>query len=894
MTVEAIARQKLDAGRRELHIVAPPGSGKTVMGLYLWSQVVKLPTLVLSPNSAIQSQWVSQCELFRSPDQEVSDLVGMDAQQPQLLTSLTYQAICQVSRSNQSLDDRARVCWAETILESDQANSLASAHQWIIDLENSNPNYFLQRLTHYRKRIRDEDSRMGDAMSTLHPNSLAILHRLRNAGVGMIILDECHHLLGYWGRVIWEACELLGNPIVLGLTATPPDYEGRDRNDIQRYDQILGGVDFEVPVPAVVKDGYLAPYQDLAYFVFPSEEEIEFIAGVESRLAKLVDSLCDLPQDIRERTSLIQWLFDFFQDSTRIHRDPKLVEAAAWFLNTRNVALPSVAKANLLNESASLNRPQSLVTVIDRYTRHYLRRSQNAEDHRLAIEVTQRMRLAGTQIRENSSRPCASPVSRVIAYTRNKSAGLIPILHREMESLKRDTRAVVIADFERSSVTTPEISHLQDKEAGGAVAAIRSILADPRCNELDPVLLTGSTVLVDTDLVTSFLAEARFWLKQKSIRVELKTHPEGLFTMVRGVGADWCPKIYVAMITDLFQRGITKCLVGTRGLLGEGWDANSVNVLIDLSTASTAMSVNQLRGRSLRLDPIRPNKLANNWDIVCIAPHFNQGLDDYRRFRRKHDSIFGICDDGAIEKGVGHVHASFTSLEPELLENSIDAINTDMLRRAAQREAAFERWDVGAPFASRPTRAVEVRAFEGGGFPPFEKSPQAWTTLTLARAIADCIMSALEEMGRLRKHSLKITPRDGGYARVCLENATEENAAMFALAMAEAMGPIRAARYVIPREVDRLRPMRWFGWLPQGLKKFIQARDRHPMMLHAVPSVLGANRRLANCYQKYWNQWVSPGEVVFAKNENGQRVIEQAAKDDLLPNSIVHDKEIFI
>jgi len=32
-----IARRQLAAGERRLHIVAPPGSGKTVLGLFLWA-----------------------------------------------------------------------------------------------------------------------------------------------------------------------------------------------------------------------------------------------------------------------------------------------------------------------------------------------------------------------------------------------------------------------------------------------------------------------------------------------------------------------------------------------------------------------------------------------------------------------------------------------------------------------------------------------------------------------------------------------------------------------------------------------------------------------------------------------------------------------------------------
>src|SRR5690606_33703663 len=103
------------------------------------------------------------------------------------------------------------------------------------------------------------------------------LQRLVEAGVGMVILDECHHLVGHWGRVLSDAHELLDSPVVLGLTATPPDLDDKDAEDARRYRRFFGSVDFEVPVPAVVKDGFLAPYQDLVYFVRPSMQELQFV-----------------------------------------------------------------------------------------------------------------------------------------------------------------------------------------------------------------------------------------------------------------------------------------------------------------------------------------------------------------------------------------------------------------------------------------------------------------------------------------------------------------------------------------------------------------------------------------------------------------------------------------
>ena len=78
---------------------------------------------------------------------------------------------------------------------------------------------------------------------------------------------------------------------------------------------------------------------------------------------------------------------------------------------------------------------------------------------------------------------------------------------------------------------------------------------------------------------------------------------------------------YLILFNDdyrFFQEGLTKCLIGTRGLLGEGWDASRINVLIDMTTVTTGMSINQLRGRSIRLDSNWKEKVANNWDIVCM------------------------------------------------------------------------------------------------------------------------------------------------------------------------------------------------------------------------------------------------------------------------------------
>src|SRR4029079_14251338 len=102
-----------------------------------------------------------------------------------------------------------------------------------------------------------------------------------------------------------------------------------------------------------------------------------------------------------------------------------------------------------------------------------------------------------------------------------------------------------------------------------------------------------------------------------------------------------------------------------RALLGEGWDCRSLNVLIDLGSAATRISVQQVRGRSLRLDPADPTKVADNWDVVCVAPGHVRGSADYDRFVRRHADYYALNHEGEVESGVTHVDpASRRSLPP--------------------------------------------------------------------------------------------------------------------------------------------------------------------------------------------------------------------------------------
>ncbi|MBE0537870.1 MAG: DEAD/DEAH box helicase family protein, partial [Phycisphaerae bacterium] len=74
-----------------LHIVAAPGSGKTVLGLEVVRRLNR-PALILAPSLAIRDQWVDRfVALFCPPGQSAAEWISRDVRAPKLFTVSTYQ-----------------------------------------------------------------------------------------------------------------------------------------------------------------------------------------------------------------------------------------------------------------------------------------------------------------------------------------------------------------------------------------------------------------------------------------------------------------------------------------------------------------------------------------------------------------------------------------------------------------------------------------------------------------------------------------------------------------------------------------------------------------------------------------------------------------------------------
>src|SRR5256886_12836377 len=78
---------------KRVHIVAAPGSGKTVLGLEVVRRIDQ-PTLVLAPTITIRNQWADRLvDHFLPAGEPRPSWLSADLKNPALLTIATYQAL---------------------------------------------------------------------------------------------------------------------------------------------------------------------------------------------------------------------------------------------------------------------------------------------------------------------------------------------------------------------------------------------------------------------------------------------------------------------------------------------------------------------------------------------------------------------------------------------------------------------------------------------------------------------------------------------------------------------------------------------------------------------------------------------------------------------------------
>ncbi|MDR0366153.1 MAG: DEAD/DEAH box helicase family protein, partial [Bifidobacteriaceae bacterium] len=528
-----------------IHVVAAPGSGKTVLGLEL-IRYLGAGALVISPTLVISQQWGERlADMFLPPGADLGRYVSHDLRQPGLITSVTYQAVHAAYRrlapggaqagepAEEDLPDAA-----PGLSEQPPAGQVAGA---------------------------EPDYTAFDLVSTL-----------RDKGITTICLDEAHHLRREWHKALTSLLQQLGSTVqIISLTATPP-YDA-DSGEWERYVQLCGPIDEEIFVPQLVADGTLCPHQDYIYFTTPTAEDKKILAAHKANTRAFLEELAGgsiLKQAIQsclsalQRSASRQELPEVDVLYEQADGALALVVLARW----AGVAVPDELAQAL---AGGLKEPR-LTMAVAAQAAEFMVDPDNAV---LFGSLGQAVAELGRRHRVYHMREFqlvrSLELDRLLTNSLGKLTAIEQIATAEAAALGSGLRLVVLTDYIRAD-------HLNVVGAPGeapkpitaiGVVPVFEVLRRALPAGLDVGLVSGSLVVWPQARLEPLLAAAA------AQGVEVSCTPLGQTGYVR-VNFAGSNRAKVAVVTAAFEQGAVNALVGTCALLGEGWDSPCVNTLI--------------------------------------------------------------------------------------------------------------------------------------------------------------------------------------------------------------------------------------------------------------------------------------------------------------------------
>ena len=655
----------MDDGK--IHLVAAPGSGKTTLGIEFIRRFGN-PTLILVPTVTIRQQWVDRIkQAFLSDANQAEQLISQDLKRPKMITVATYQALH--SAMNQVVGDG---------LIEDTDDTAQQEHFNFQDFD-------------IRKTFEDKD-------------------------LGTLCLDECHHLRNEW----WKSLEIFRKSFpkikMISLTATPP-YEGEPAL-WERYISMCGEIDEEITVPELVKEGTLCPHQDYVYFAFPTKEERTQLDQFEKQK---LNFLTKLSADINFSNTIQSSpaLSDQISDDDLL-ANPKYLSAILIFLRSKELPFPQRFQELLAAKALptfTLEWFETLLNGIIFQVPNWFGFTEEAFNQ-LKSDLK-----ANGLIERNQVKLIRNKKQDVLL---NQSLGKLnavrDIFKAEYQALGSNLRQLVLTDFIRKDFQI----HLGDNNAEFAQLGVLSYFESIRREMIEqswtvPIaVLTGSLVIIPTSAkehLERLIPNSRL---SYDIIGQL-SQEDYLKVSVSGSHHD-----LVTALTQLFQEGYIQVIIGTKSLLGEGWDAPCVNSLILASFVGSFMLSNQMRGRAIRVWPDNPDKTSNIWHLVSInlsprkwfefqndEENYDETLElqlyglspDLDLLDRRMTQFLGLhYSELTIESGIDRLDLNQITFSQKGLEK----LNQNAITLSQKRQELKDRWQQALPLNEEMEVANEV------------------------------------------------------------------------------------------------------------------------------------------------------------------------------------------
>jgi hypothetical protein len=849
----------------KLHIIAPPGSGKTILGLEVIRRL-NLPTLILSPTIAIRNQWEDRfIDLFASAYNGSFDWISDDIKNPTFLTIATYQGMHSAITGNTV---------SEEIAEEEDNN-------------NSN---------------QTEDNNHSNGQ-------MVFIDSLKSAGIKVLLVDECHHLKNEW----WKSLSFINSKIadltIISLTATPP-YDVSS-TEWDRYKEFCGPVDAEISVPELVRKGDLCPHHDFIYFSNPIREEGTKLNEFHDCVNKVV---VDLKDAIAFKETVLQHPFvsDSANNIENILDNPSFFASMLVYLNGVNVPIEEKLFDIL---GSSKNEIPSITNEWIELLLSGLLFNDDAyyKEHKACLgNIESELKRVGAIERKTISLSSTNTIYKLLTQSTSKLESIVKIVEAEFKSLKNDLRLVILTDFiRRADLNKANIGTASLKKIG--VIPIFDILRLKNKSSLKIGVLCGTVVIIPKEAFNAFQQASSACGIQKDKITATECPLDSDYLLVEQVGDS--KHNIVQTVTKVFEDGYIQVLVGTKSLLGEGWDSPAINSLILASFVGSFVLSNQMRGRAIRTQKGNPNKVSNIWHLVCIDPFASSGGVDFEILTRRFSAFLGISNtNDFIEKGLDRLNIGNIPFS----QNAIKQVNGQMASIAVDRAAIKNKWDVALckgtvmrEMVKTPTelipkgfvfnktiRALFLQGLIAGGYVATQilrglrgnnNSEYAWKMVLLALAIgfivalpntiksafvyfrngpiegaiqliSQALLDTLKEINIIKTefHKIKIiTEYDKQGSVYCfLDGASYFETSQFRSNLLEILGPIENPKYLILRKSPFYK---------------LNRTD-----FHSVPGIIGKNKKYAEKFLIKWKNRIGTSELIYTRNLEGRKLLLKA------------------
>lgn len=518
-----------------------------------------------------------------------------------------------------------------------------------------------------------------DDGSDIDCSDVDIFAAMKEFGIKTVCLDEAHHLKNEWQKALEKFISELDKDIkIISLTATPPyDSEGSEWN---RYMNICGEIDEEIFVPELVGQNTLCPHQDYIYFNYPTEAEIAKFCDHKARAAITVEELgkLDLFSEVchdlnaeKDYEALFSCAKQYIALATLLRYydfelDIKLISelTAKRGLPVFKMCYAETAIQFLLDGDLITDKQKADIISI-------LKKHSVYEKKKVVLDLNERLK-------------------RSLISSAGKLESIKSIAENEIAAMGERLRMLVLTDY----IKKENLSKIASAEEFNSVNVV-SIFETLRRADLNVNIgvLSGTLVILPKSIDLSDVKH-----KKNSIQ-----------------GTDYCIVEFsgaahrsVDYIGKLFEQGKIQILVGTKSLLGEGWDSPCINSLVLASFVGSFVLSNQMRGRAIRVDKNDSEKSANIWHLVTVEPEYlfkDTAMEriaayikqdykeltsyDYDILKRRFDSFMGPnYTTGAIESGIERI----TLIQPPFDKNGIAHINEEMLKLSAKRGDVKNKW----------------------------------------------------------------------------------------------------------------------------------------------------------------------------------------------------------